>query len=276
MEVLFCDSAKGSAPYNQDICGSSGTIYWVMDGATALYGSRFTNDDVHYAMTALNQALHEVDTTLPLNTILQSATQLASQRITAAYPDFFAADPWRLPTFALCLCSITPASTNQSLLRYAILGDCFIDICPPAGTLQTYSDARFAQISQQNKERIAALDKSSPHYQSSALAIYQDARKTLNTPSGYWIGSFDERGLDHMITGEMPLQPGTHIALYSDGVVKDITGDSLFDYYGGQVAPVLAHLTERITHGGGGVQEVLKKQDDASAIVLHVEPSSHG
>ncbi len=276
MEVLFCDSAKGSAPYNQDICGSSGTIYWVMDGATALYGSRFTNDDVHYAMTALNQELREVDTTLPLNIVLRSAIQMASQRITAAYPDFFAADPWRLPTFALCLCSITPASTNQSLLRYAILGDCFIDICPPAGTLQTYSDARFAQISQQNKERIAALDKSSPHYQSSALAIYQDARKTLNTPGGYWIGSFDERGLNYMITGEVSLRPGTHIALYSDGVMKDITGDSLFDYYGGQVAPVLAHLTERITHGGGGAQEVLKKQDDASAIVLRVEPSSHG
>lgn len=156
------------------------------------------------------------------------------------------------------------------------MGDCFIDICPPAGAPQTYSDARFTQISQRNKERIAALDKSSPHYQSSALAIYQDARKTLNTLSGYWIGSFDERGLDHMITGEVLLHPGTHIALYSDGVVKDITGDSLFDYYGGQVAPVLAHLTERITHGGSGIQEVLKKQDDASAIVLRVEPSSHG
>ena len=276
MEVLFCDSAKGSAPYNQDICGSNSTICWVMDGATALYDSRFTNDDVHYAVTTLNQELREVDTTLPLNTILQSAIQLASQRITAAYPDFFAADPWQLPTFALCLCSITPASTNQSLLRYAILGDCFIDICPPAGTPQTYSDARFAQISQQNKERIAALDKNSPHYQSSVLAIYQDAHKTLNTPGGYWIGSFDERGLDHMITGEASVQPGTHIALYSDGVVKDITGDSLFDYYGGQVAPVLAHLTERITHGGSGAQEALKKQDDASAIVLRAEPSSHG
>ena len=79
-----------------------------------------------------------------------------------------------------------------------------------------------------------------------------------------------------MITGAVPLWPGTHIALYSDGVMKDITGDSLFDYYGGQVAPVLTHLTKRITHGGGGAQEVLKKQDDASAIVLRVEPSSHG
>lgn len=276
MEILFCDSAKGSASYNQDIYGSNGTIYWVMDGATALYDSRFTNDDVHYAVTVLNQALHEVDTTLPLNTILRSAIQIASQRITAVYPDFFTADPWQLPTFALCLCSITPASNNQSLLRYAILGDCFIDICPPTGAVQTYSDARFAQISQRNKERIAALDKNSPHYQSSALAIYQDARKMLNTPGGYWIGSFDGRGLDHMITGEVSLHPGTHIALYSDGVMKDITGDSLFDYYGGQVAPVLAHLTERITHGGSGAQEVLKKQDDASAIVLRVEPSSHG
>ena len=93
MEVLFCDSAKGSAPYNQDIYGSNGTIYWVIDGATALYDSRFTNDDVHYAVTVLNQELREVDTTLPLNTILRSAIQMASQRITAVYPDFLRPTP---------------------------------------------------------------------------------------------------------------------------------------------------------------------------------------
>ena len=51
----------------------------------------------------------------------------------------------------------------------------------------------------------------------------------LNTPDGYWIGSFDLAGINHSVMGEISVCRPVLIALYTDGVLDGLHGKYLLD-----------------------------------------------
>ena len=59
--VIYSNSVKGEKRYNQDIHGINGDIVWVIDGATNLFESRYTEDDVYFAMSILNECLMDIE-----------------------------------------------------------------------------------------------------------------------------------------------------------------------------------------------------------------------
>ena len=255
--IVFSSSDRGKKPYNQDIWGVNSGIAWVFDGATNLFESQFTEDDVHYAMSILNKCLKSLNpNTVSLENFLKSAIRQAESKILAEYPEFFDVEPHLAPTFALCIIAI-----HESSIEYIILGDCFLEVCQN-NSFSRISDDRFREISKRNNAEIAKLDKFSPFYHESVLEIYRNTRANLNKPNGYWIGSFDLMGLDKSINGEFFLETSASVAIYSDGLIAGLGEDNFLHYpceFEGDDAIIYKQRFNRI-----------KSSDDKTAVVLKV------
>ncbi len=223
--IVFSSSDQGEKSHNQDIWGVNGDVAWVFDGATNLFESRFTEDDVHYAMGVLNRCLKNLDSnSRSLENFLRSAISQARGEILTEYPEFFDVDPCLAPTFALCIVEI-----HEFSVEYIILGDCFLEVCQN-NRPSRISDERFRKISEKNRAEIAKLDEFSPFYRESVLEIYRNTRANLNKPNGYWIGSFDLIGLEESISGEFFLENSATVAIYSDGLIAGLGGDKFLHY----------------------------------------------
>lgn len=222
LDIIFSGSSKGEKLYNQDIYGINGDIAWVFDGATDLFGSRYTDDDVYYAMTVLNNTLNDISYyNISLQDFISRAIWKAKTIINMQYPGFFDTAPFIAPSFALCAIKI-----NDSNIEYIVLGDCFIEI-QQQNKIFIISDNRFKKISEQNKKNINNLDTNNKFYKESVLEIYKNTRMTLNKSYGYWIGSFDLLGLNKSITGKIDIEESATIALYTDGVLEGLERSSL-------------------------------------------------
>lgn len=257
--IVYSNSIKGEKKYNQDIYGINRDIVWVIDGATNLFESRYTEDDVYFAMSTLNECLMDIEHDFrSLAEFLTAGIINAESRIRAIYPSFFDGEAYVLPTFALCIARI-----NDLNIEYIVLGDCFLEIQQGFDLLRI-SDERFKEFSDRNKISIAKLDKECSSYKDSVVDIYRKTRMKLNTPNGYWIGSFDLAGINHSIMGEISVFRPALIALYTDGVLDGLRGKYLLD----------------ISCGGGKfLKNVdfeckfsnLKTRDDKTVIVLRLE-----
>ena len=265
LDIIFCGSSKGEKLYNQDIYGVNGNIAWVFDGATDLFGSRYTNDDVYYAMTMLNNALKNISQyNISLQDFISRAVWKSKAAIEMQYPSFFDTVSFIAPSFALSAIKI-----NDSSIDYIVLGDCFIEI-QQQNKVFTVSDDRFKKISERNKEGINKLDTSNKSYENSVLEIYRRTRMSLNKPYGYWIGSFDLLGLDKSITGEIDIEKNTTtIALYSDGMLGELEGSSILSKMCNDIS------NDTFSHNDVYLRcmqkfDSIKTKDDKTIIILKV------
>ena len=257
--IIYANSIKGVKKYNQDIYGVNGDIFWVIDGATNLFGSRCTEDDVYFAMSVLNECLLDIENEFrSLVDFLTAGIINAESRIKSIYPSFFDDEAYMAPTFALCAVRI-----NNLNIEYIVLGDCFLEI-QQGLDLHRISDERFKEVSDRNKVNIAKLNRECSSYKDSVADIYRKTRMTLNTPGGYWIGSFDLAGISHSIMGEISVCRPVAIALYTDGVLDGLHGK---------------HLLDISCDGGRSLKNLgfeckfsnLKTRDDKTVIVLSLE-----
>ena len=89
--------------------------------------------------------------------------------------------------------------------------------------------------------------------------ILQKIRKLSNQPSGYWIGSLDERFLDHAIINQIDVT-SEQIVLMSDG---------FYEFYQNNQNKTFEELI-KMRFNSSAIDPIYGKKDDASIVVIDV------
>ncbi|HGP9516276.1 TPA: hypothetical protein ACL74U_000231 [Streptococcus pneumoniae] len=89
--------------------------------------------------------------------------------------------------------------------------------------------------------------------------ILQKIRKLFNQPSGYWIGSLDERFLDHAIINQIDVT-SEQIVLMSDG---------FYEFYQNNQNKTFEELI-KMRFNSSAIDPIYGKKDDASIVVIDV------
>jgi protein phosphatase 2C-like protein len=246
MQIAYA-SERGVGSANEDyaVCGANWAV--VLDGATAFPGveSGCIHDVpwlVHRLAAAL--AVRMLGDAAPLEDILASAIE----EVRGQHIEECDLDNPDSPSS-----TVSMARVSGARLDYLILADSPIALWHPEKGTRVFED-----------ERIANLPGGRPYTR-------ELVRSCRNSPGGFWVASTDPAAAYHSVRGSVDLDPGTEIALFTDGVTRLIefyqhTWDSLFSLLrrmqpAGVIASVReAEIKEAPLYG--------KRHDDAT--VAHV------
>ena len=220
----------GTSGNPADKAGVNGNIIWVLDVATPLWESAFTDNDATFAIEKLHEALSNVAVTssTSLRDFLTTGIRTAREEIERQYPDFFRVSPQYRVTF-----SVAVARVNETEVEYLLLGDNILEYELEIGEHVARSfikDHRIDPFKAANKALIANVAKDGKReeaYDEEVLEIYREARLMANTPGGYPIASFEVSDLDEVLEGvffttsqDIPFT----VAVYTNGFERRLPG----------------------------------------------------
>lgn len=221
----------GNANQPSDFAGSNGNIIWVLDGATPLWESVFTENDVAYALGILHEGLTNLDTTkfdenFTLQDFFAAGIYQAREQITEQYPNFFDVNERYLITF-----SIAAARVKEDIVEYLILGDNALEYTINIDfeiARSVIADTRIAPFKSVNRALIANTEKVEGKRPEALaeerLEIYRDARVVANQRGGYPIATFDLKTLEYSIRGSFYTSVQDYpftVAVFTNGFTSD-------------------------------------------------------
>lgn len=225
MKVLF-EYSKGCDKHpNEDIYGYSDNVFWVIDGATAVFTDNYLSSggDIHWTVNELNSELKKTPCAGSLAKMLRNSIAVVRNRAIAVAPILNSINQNELPTFAICMIRI-----NENTLEYAILGDC--SVITSSNPCKRYSDDRilpFHFMINDVKEQF----KNNPEvYKIKVKEAVQGIKKHINQRDGYCIGTFDPDSALLAVEGKIPICRGDRILLCSDGFQPSILEAKLVKY----------------------------------------------
>ncbi|MDG8225739.1 protein phosphatase 2C family protein, partial [Streptococcus pneumoniae] len=154
---------------------------------------------------------------------------------------------YRLPTFAFIF-----AKLSEKKLEYMMLGDCVMLV-----NEMEITDHRVDNLFEKGKNEIK--DPIGTNSVLNKKIILQKIRKLSNQPSGYWIGSLDERFLDHAIINQIDVT-SEQIVLMSDG---------FYEFYQNNQNKTFEELI-KMRFNSSAIDPIYGKKDDASIVVIDV------
>ncbi|CIU45116.1 Uncharacterised protein [Streptococcus pneumoniae] len=154
---------------------------------------------------------------------------------------------YRLPIFAFIF-----AKLSEKKLEYMMLGDCVMLV-----NEMEITDHRVDNLFEKGKNEIK--DPIGTNSVLNKKIILQKIRKLSNQPSGYWIGSLDERFLDHAIINQIDVT-SEQIVLMSDG---------FYEFYQNNQNKTLEELI-KMRFNSSAIDPIYGKKDDASIVVIDV------
>ncbi len=199
----------------QDRYGYTENTFWVIDGATPLFGDAYlTGNDCADTMQKISDAIYvECRNSSSLEDILSRAVHSVEKEYRSNISDYDAIMKYALPTFAGVM-----GRVKNNVFEYYCIGDCYISI----NGMDIIYDTAFDAVNERNKVQVEALhqslDLTSVNESEEKLRIVQETRKGLNRD--YWIGSLDGVGISHGKSGTVLLEDGDVIYAYSDGYEK--------------------------------------------------------
>ncbi|HGQ1701050.1 TPA: protein phosphatase 2C family protein, partial [Streptococcus pneumoniae] len=150
---------------------------------------------------------------------------------------------YRLPIFA---------KLSEKKLEYMMLGDCVMLV-----NEMEITDHRVDNLFEKGKNEIK--DSIGTNSVLNKKIILQKIRKLSNQPSGYWIGSLDERFLDHAIINQIDVT-SEQIVLMSDG---------FYEFYQNNQNKTFEELI-KMRFNSSAIDPIYGKKDDASILVIDV------
>jgi hypothetical protein len=280
------DAGLGSS-VNEDLIGHYGNIYWIMDGATPLSGSRFFpgSSDALWLVTELDKALKAViaqANDCDLNSLLESALSLVKQRALTYGFATAKISPYDMPSCSLIMLKVEPGISG--VLEYLILGDCTL-VFEYDSQLTIVKDNTVTKLDNQVVQMLKAK-KQSGTLDDSELSVYrstllQKNRALMNTSEGYWSCTWDKKGVKHSITQRLEFDGDLKILACTDGfssLVDLYNQISWSDLLQNRLSIHQALLKIRDIEAKDVTKEKyerLKVSDDASALHLSISKNSY-
>ena len=202
---------------NQDRAGHTGSMAWVIDGASNLDSTTVTpnGDDAAWIAGQLHEFLANAAPEVALDNLLEQAATALQQQY-QIYCRKAAVTPALPPSAGLVV-----VRWQESLIEYLLLGDCSLTLVD----IQT----RHHEVIQETKLRRlddSAIDELSKFRRSGLsyaeakerlMPTLQKHRRMMNTEEGYWVFGLDPTAVSHAITGHLKLDTDTALILASDG-----------------------------------------------------------
>lgn len=214
MHVLCGESIKGDGIENEDEFGFSDNTFWVIDGASDLFGLNLfnSNDDVAFYVRTLSKKIKEcMNDQDELSKILLNSIYATNEFLGLQVEKY---EDYKLPSFAILIGRIV-----EGICEYYILGDCFLAVYEKDG-VRKYTDNRLIQFTRNNREGVRRLIEEGLLTQSSEKGVFIETRKCMNKKDGYWIGSPDGKGVEHGIYGKIQLSSDAKILGFTDGFAE--------------------------------------------------------
>ena len=233
-------SIQGSSVENEDAVGSQNQYFWIIDGATDLYNSK---EEIGYSVSEVVHILSE--SLSVLKQIFETALLEVKDEI--GLNSYELTEYYRLPTFAFIF-----AKLSEKKLEYMMLGDCVMLV-----NEMEITDHRVDNLFEKGKNEIK--DSIGTNSVLNKKIILQKIRKLSNQPCGYWIGSLDERFLDHAIINQIDVT-SEQIVLMSDG---------FYEFYQNNQNKTFEELI-KMRFNSSAIDPIYGKKDDASIVVIDV------
>ncbi len=196
MRVICKKTLKGDGSENEDIYGIKDDFFWIIDGATDLFGLDLFDgeDDVACYIRQLSTNIGRIcEEKKDLKDILCESIRSTNNDLNLVVNSY---ESYKLPSFAILI-----AKLNEDTCDYYILGDCTLVVFG-SEQLTKISDERLYIFSRNNREGIRRLKNEDRLNDISERSIFQETRKQMNQLNGYWIGSPDGSGIEYGLTGQ--------------------------------------------------------------------------
>ena len=220
--------------YNEDRCAFNGDSAWVIDGASGLAGNVITQtSDAAWYSNWWNEYLvkNANDFSRTLKEVLKDGLKL----ITLEYAKL--TEGKELSKLQKPSAGIAIVRKKGKDLEYFTLGDCMISvksgsktkefILPELGVLDESVTVYMAKLYKEGKYD-SVLDTMKDQGVKDRLA---ENRLKLNTPSGYWVMSFQQEAIDNAFSGIIK-NDNVDVLLMSDGFYSLIDKYEKVDFKG--------------------------------------------
>lgn len=270
---------------NDDAYGAVAMTAWVIDGATDLHNTPYTNyaSDAAWLAANLNESLlHNLiaddlhgATTDALRDELRKASEAAHGEWTWALPQ--GVERWAQPTASVLL--VTDEDGGQ--LAGVDLGDCrcfALDadgIAHAAGSRGGAADEEQARARDAGKRSGATAPLRDPQ----TLALLRSVRAKHNLPEGgYWVFGLQPACAEHARAWTLDLARPAHILLCTDGFSALVDRYQAYDA-AGLVRAALENGLQQLgrelraieaADAGGAKHPRFKPSDDATALLLRL------
>lgn len=254
MKVISKGCYKGSRAYNNDIIGTLDSMWYVMDGATAVFeDNKFSDEsDVYEYMQLLNKSIKDD------GEIIRSIKN-AIGSVNEQLPSLNEFNEYELPIF-----TIAGIRQQDKKIDTYLLCDCLISILFKDGSVFNIEDTRINESKKEcieGKNSINSLDIGEKLKSDLLLKNEQTIRMGANKEGGYYVGSTEPKSLN---------QGYSHSFLTNDIARILICSDGYSDGYG-TLPSSKEDFDEKVIEQR--VQTILErdKRDDLSYILLEVE-----
>jgi hypothetical protein len=205
---------------NEDHAVADATTAVVVDGLTARTGTGCAHGTAWFAAQLARDVL-DAPGAGPRDVLRTGIARTAARH--AGTCDL--ADP-ATPCAAVALVRIT-----DGLLRYAVLGDVSVVLAGGGGT-RVVSDQRGADVAREERAGAARLPLGSDARAAALVGMKRAEIAQRNRASGYWVAGADPGAADEALTGEVPLDALTRVALLTDGAARAVDTFGLTDWPG--------------------------------------------
>ena len=195
---------------NEDHAMADATTAVVVDGVTARTGTGCAHGTAWFAGQLARDVLDAPDPAP------RDALRSAIARTAARHAGTCDLDDPATPCAAVGVVRIT-----DGLLRYAVLGDVTV-VLESDGTERVVSDERVAATARAERDAAARLPLGSDARAAALLGMKRAEIAQRNRPGGYWVAGSDPAAADEALTGEVPLDGPTRVALLTDGAARAV------------------------------------------------------
>jgi serine/threonine protein phosphatase PrpC len=274
--ISTCTNKNPDKLHNEDLIGSYGNVFWLLDGASHPKTSESilsTQQYVHILSQKILGTLQTFSTSAPLQLIVTTSIKKIAELIKHEYSSasFF-------PSSTVVMVRIA-----KHEMEYFVLGDSSL-VLKMGTKVEQISDQRLQQIGLNIRDEIVSLLQQGHGYSSpevkrlkSELIELEDTYR--NKKNGFYVASIDPNVCSHALTGKRKLDPNLDwsIALLSDGLTRLVdtfeiipSWEEFISHLAKTHALELINNVRSIEHSDPDGQKYprFSKHDDASMIMI--------
>lgn len=270
---------------NDDAYGAAGAAAWVIDGATDLHSTPYTNypSDAAWIATELNASLlHHLIAENPAGVTsetLREEFRIASESLYSSFTLGLTdrdVERWALPT-----ASVLAVSDHDGELVGADLGDSRCFALDADGAAYSAGSRENGTDDERERARAASQRAGAPASlrDPDTMTMLRAVRAQHNLPGGtYWVFGVQPECADHARVWTLPLKRPAHVLLCTDGFSALVDRYQVYDA-GSLVKAALDKGLQELgrelraietADAGGAAHPRFKRSDDATAVLLRL------
>ena len=202
--------------WNEDYAFSGEQFSFVIDGATSLTPEKFSNEEtdakwfsLHFGKFLEKELKHEY---LSISQIVKKGIKKITKDFKELSGNQHVID---MPSAAIAI-----VRQKQNKLEYFVLGDCGF-LFKHKNAVEEFTTTEITKLDKLNIDTMTKIAKEKNIDVIQASKLVDDDllknRLSKNTKNGYWILCDSLEACDHALQGELDIESGDEILLYSDG-----------------------------------------------------------